>query len=153
MQVYKHAQPALLHLVPACLSNILLSLLLIIQLNLLFYRGSPLPGTGDIKSMFQYEDLPTLRRRRPTNSLPAQCHCLSSSRSLFQKQVWQFVVLTQKIEEPLNDLMNLLIEINKILFSFFFLLSKSVNDKWNSCQIFFSVPVITHWTPVRTYKL
>ena len=47
MHVYKHAQPALLYLVPACLGNTLSSLLLIIHLNLLFFRGSPLPGTGE----------------------------------------------------------------------------------------------------------
>ena len=65
MHVYKHAQPAQLYLVPACLGNILLNLLLIIQLNFLFSRGSLLPGTGecDIKSMFQYKDHPNLEEK------------------------------------------------------------------------------------------
>merc|ERR1719385_339621 len=44
MHVYKHAQPALLYLVPACLGVPLLLALL----------------RGDIKSMFQYEDHPDL---------------------------------------------------------------------------------------------
>merc|ERR1712168_510778 len=44
MHVYKHAQPALLYLVPACLGvPILLALV-----------------RGDVKSMFQYEDHPNL---------------------------------------------------------------------------------------------
>jgi minor histocompatibility antigen H13 len=48
MHVYKHAQPALLYLVPACLG---------VPLFLALVRG-------DIKSMFQYEDHPNLEEKK-----------------------------------------------------------------------------------------
>jgi minor histocompatibility antigen H13 len=48
MHVYKHAQPALLYLVPACLG---------VPLFLALVRG-------DIKSMFQYEDHPNLDEKK-----------------------------------------------------------------------------------------
>merc|ERR1712045_789169 len=48
MHVYKHAQPALLYLVPACLG---------VPLLLALVRG-------DIKSMFQYEDHPDLEAEK-----------------------------------------------------------------------------------------
>merc|ERR1712112_231866 len=48
MHVYKHAQPALLYLVPACLG--LPTLLALVR--------------GDIKSMFQYEDHPDLEDKK-----------------------------------------------------------------------------------------
>merc|ERR1712203_780560 len=48
MHVYKHAQPALLYLVPACLG---------VPLFLALVRG-------DIKSMFQYEDHPKLEEKK-----------------------------------------------------------------------------------------
>merc|ERR1711902_79154 len=48
MHVYKHAQPALLHLVPACLG---------VPLFLALVRG-------DIKSMFQYEDHPNIEEKK-----------------------------------------------------------------------------------------
>merc|ERR1711872_487903 len=48
MHVYKHAQPALLYLVPACLG---------VPLFLALVRG-------DIKSMFQYEDHPDLESEK-----------------------------------------------------------------------------------------
>jgi len=48
MHVYKHAQPALLYLVPACLG---------VPLFLALVRG-------DIKSMFQYEDHPNLEDKK-----------------------------------------------------------------------------------------
>merc|ERR1712098_468575 len=48
MHVYKHAQPALLYLVPACLG---------VPLFLALVRG-------DIKSMFQYEDPPALESEK-----------------------------------------------------------------------------------------
>merc|ERR1719180_596894 len=51
MHVYKHAQPALLYLVPACLG---------VPLFLALVRG-------DIKSMFQYEDHPNLDAEKKTN--------------------------------------------------------------------------------------
>merc|ERR1712107_932460 len=48
MHVYKHAQPALLYLVPACLG---------VPLFLALVRG-------DIKSMFQYEDHPNVEEKK-----------------------------------------------------------------------------------------
>jgi len=48
MHVYKHAQPALLYLVPACLG---------VPLFLALVRG-------DIKSMFQYEDHPNIEEKK-----------------------------------------------------------------------------------------
>merc|ERR1739838_748328 len=48
MHVYKHAQPALLYLVPACVG---------VPLFLALVRG-------DIKSMFQYEDHPNLDEKK-----------------------------------------------------------------------------------------
>merc|ERR1719300_1950306 len=48
MHVYKHAQPALLYLVPACLG---------VPLFLALVRG-------DIKSMFRYEDHPNLEEKK-----------------------------------------------------------------------------------------
>merc|ERR1711962_657786 len=48
MRVYKHAQPALLYLVPACLG---------VPLFLALVRG-------DIKSMFQYEDHPNVEEKK-----------------------------------------------------------------------------------------
>lgn len=51
MHVYKHAQPALLYLVPACLG---------VPLFLALVRG-------DIKSMFQYEDHPDLEAEKKEN--------------------------------------------------------------------------------------
>ena len=45
MHVYKHAQPALLYLVPACLGNTLTSLL--IAIIFLSLRSSSLPGAGE----------------------------------------------------------------------------------------------------------
>ena len=103
MHVYKHAQPALLYLVPACLGNILLNLLLIIQLNLLFSRGSLLPDSGewDIKSMFQYEDHPNLEKKK-TNYKSSCPMSLSVILRILVSEFWQFVVSTQKIEEPLK---------------------------------------------------
>merc|ERR1719222_496152 len=52
MHVYKHAQPALLYLVPACLG---------VPLFLALVRG-------DIKSMFQYEDHPNLEEKKTKKS-------------------------------------------------------------------------------------
>jgi len=51
MHVYKHAQPALLYLVPACLG---------VPLFLALVRG-------DIKTMFQYEDHPDLEAEKKAN--------------------------------------------------------------------------------------
>merc|ERR1712215_227019 len=51
MHVYKHAQPALLYLVPACLG---------VPLFLALVRG-------DLKTMFQYEDHPNLDAEKKTN--------------------------------------------------------------------------------------
>ena len=64
MHVYKHAQPALLYLVPACLGKIHTSKFgkKLINRNYLL-SGVPLflaLVRGDIKSMFQYEDHPDL---------------------------------------------------------------------------------------------
>ncbi|XP_069687121.1 minor histocompatibility antigen H13 [Periplaneta americana] len=52
MHVFKHAQPALLYLVPACLGTPLLLALL----------------KGDIKAMFQYEDHPSEKTSETTES-------------------------------------------------------------------------------------
>ena len=83
MHVYKHAQPALLYLGPACLDNTLSSLLLLILFPQEFPSGPRWWGetSSQCSSM---RIIPTLRRRRPTKSLPAHYQCLSSSRSLFE---------------------------------------------------------------------
>ena len=83
MHVYKHAQPALLYLGPACLDNTLSSLLLLILFPQEFPSGPRWWGetSSQCSSM---RIIPTLRRRRPTRSLPAHYQCLSSSRSLFE---------------------------------------------------------------------
>ena len=63
MHVYKHAQPALLYLVPACLGRTPAELLAY-HLALL---GVPLflaLVRGDIKSMFQYEDHPNVEEKK-----------------------------------------------------------------------------------------
>ena len=63
MHVYKHAQPALLYLVPACLGRFSLSCiahhhdLTGVPLFLALVRG-------DIKSMFQYEDHPNIEEKK-----------------------------------------------------------------------------------------
>ena len=61
MHVYKHAQPALLYLVPACLGK--LPPPPSPEILRLFPAGVPLflaLVRGDIKTMFQYEDHPDL---------------------------------------------------------------------------------------------
>ena len=63
MHVYKHAQPALLYLVPACLGRLSLFCLLAHH----DFSGVPLflaLVRGDIKSMFQYEDHPNLEEKK-----------------------------------------------------------------------------------------
>ena len=60
MHVYKHAQPALLYLVPACLGEYQPSHVLITERRV---AGVPLflaLVRGDIQTMFQYEDHPDL---------------------------------------------------------------------------------------------
>jgi len=65
MHVYKHAQPALLYLVPACLGRTPA------ELQHLAYHLAPLGVPlflalvrGDIKSMFQYEDHPNVEEKK-----------------------------------------------------------------------------------------
>ena len=60
MHVYKHAQPALLYLVPACLGECQPSHVLMTERRVV---GVPLflaLVRGDIQTMFQYEDHPDL---------------------------------------------------------------------------------------------
>lgn len=55
MHVFKHAQPALLYLVPACLGTPLLLALI----------------KGDIKALFKYEDNPTNEDGTPKEPTPS----------------------------------------------------------------------------------
>ena len=85
MHVYKHAQPALLYLVPACLGRF--SQCLFVSFLIMASQGSLSSWRwwgGTSSQCSSMRTTPTLRRRRPIRSLPAYFQCL-----ILQILVWK----------------------------------------------------------------